>query len=206
MTSSEGGHTHCIRKNSSVVVNPFTDNTEVLLNSKITSVNPFTNNDITTITPHLTSDSPDISSPSPQKPPSTPITKPNITIRANANNSIIHANRDVSTSTREIESSPFTLQTKVLYKGTRATIIKIIKQDDEFLEPLLKIQNRLGKTKVVGHLDLVEDLQDLPSDISFATKASGEIPDDNSFVTSDTNSFAISKHSNRSKSSIARDD
>ena len=90
MTSSEGGHTHCTRKNSSVVVNPFTDNTEVLLNSKIASVNPFTNNDITTITPHLTSDSPDISSPSPQKPPSTPITKPNITIRVNANNSIIH--------------------------------------------------------------------------------------------------------------------
>ena len=124
----------------------------------------------------------------------------------NANNSIIHTNRDLSTSTPKLESSPFTLHTKVLYKGTRASIIKIIKQDDEFLEPLFKIQNRLGKTKVVGHLDLVEDLQALPSDISFATKASGEIPDDNSFVTSDTNSFAISKHSNRSKSSIARED
>ena len=91
----------------------------------------------------------------------------------NANNSIIHTNRDLSTSTLELESSPFTLHIKVLYKGTRASIIKIINQDDEFLEPLFKIQNRLGKTKVVGHLDLVEDLQALPSDISFATEASG---------------------------------
>ena len=124
----------------------------------------------------------------------------------NTNNSIIHTNRDVSTSTPELESSPFTLQTKVLYKGTRATTIKIIKQEDEFLEPLFKIQNRLGKTKIVGHLDIIEDLQALPSNISFATKASGDISDDNSFVTSDTNSFAISKHSNRSKSSIARED
>ena len=119
MTSSEGGHTHCTRKNSSVVVNPFTDNTEVLLNSKIAAVNPFANNDITTITPPLLSDSPDISSPqlnittSPPEPSPTPITKPNITIRVNANNSIIHTNRDVSTSTPELESSPFTLQTKV---------------------------------------------------------------------------------------------
>ena len=90
MTSSEGGHTHCTRKNSSVVVNPFTDNTEVLLNSKIASINPFTNNEITTISPNPTSDSPNITPPSPQKPPPTTITKPNITIRVNANNSIIH--------------------------------------------------------------------------------------------------------------------
>ena len=211
MTSSEG-HTHCTRKNSSVVVNPFTNNTEVLLNSKIAAVNPFTNNDITTITPHHPSDPTDISSPplditpSLLEPPPTPTTKPNITIRVNVNNSIIYTNRDLSTSTPEMEISTFTLQTKVLYKGTRVTIVKIIKQDDEFLEPRLKIQNRLGKTKVEGHLDLIEDLQALPSDISFATKVSGEIPDDNSFVTSDTNSFAISKHSNRSKSSIARED
>ena len=119
---------------------------------------------MTTITPPLLSDSTDISSPqlnitpSPPEPPPTLITKPNITIRVNANNSIIHTNRDVSTSTPELEISPFTLQTKVLYKGTIASIVKIIKQDDEFLEPLFKIQNRLGKTKVVGHLDLVEDL------------------------------------------------
>ena len=109
MTSSEG-HTHCTRKNSSVVVNPFTDNTEVLLNSKIAAVNPFTNNDITTITPHLPSDPTDISSPplditpSPLEPSPTPTTKPNITIRVNANNSIIHTNHALS--------------------------IKIIKQDD----------------------------------------------------------------------------
>ena len=115
-------------------------------------------------------------------------------------------NRDLSTSTPEIEISPFTLQTKVLYKGTRATIVKIIKQDDKFLEPLFKIQNRMGKKKVVGHLDLVEDLLAVTSDISITTKASGEIPDDNSFVNSDTNSFAISKQSKRSKSSIARED
>ena len=147
MTSSEG-YTHCTRKNSSVVVNPFTDNTEVLLNSKIAAVNLFTNNNITTITPPLLSDSTDISSPqlnitpSPPEPPPTPIIKPNLTIRVNANNSIIHTNRDVYTSTPELEISPFTLQTKVLYKGTRASIIKIIKQDDEFLEPVVSILRR----------------------------------------------------------------
>ena len=54
-------------------------------------------------------------------------------------------------------------------------------------------------------MDLVEDLLTVPSDISFVTKTSREIPDDNNFVTSDTNSFAISKQSKRSKSSIARE-
>ena len=102
--------------------------------------------------------------------------------------------------------SPFTLHVKVIYKGTRATIVSIIRQDDEFLEPMFQIQNRLGKTKVVGHMEIVEDLLAIPLDISFATKASGKIPDDNSFVTSDSNSFATSKQSERSKSSIARED
>ena len=69
---------------------------------------------------------------------------------------------------------------------------------------MFQIQNRLGKTKVVGHMEIVEDLLAIPSDISFATKASGEIPDDNSFVTSESNSFATSKQSKRSKSLIAR--
>ena len=196
MTSSEGGHTHCTRKNSSVVVNPFTDNTEVLLNSKIASVNPFTNNDITTITTQPTSDSPDIPPPSPQKLPPKQITKPNITIRVNVNNSIIHTNLDKSTSTPDNDTSPFTLNTKIIYKGTRATIVKVIKQDDEFLEPLLQIRNILGKTKVVGHTEINVDLLAIPSDISFAT----------SFVTSETNSFATSKHSKRSKSSQAREE
>ena len=211
MISSEG-HTHCTRKNSSVVVNPFTDNTEVLLNSTIVAVNPFINNNINTIIPSLPLDTTDISSPpldiipTPPEPPPTPTTKPDITIRVYANNIIIHTNRDLSTSTPEIDISPFTLQAKVLYKGTRATIVNIIRQDDEFLEPLFKIQNRLGKTKIVGHVDLVEDLLAVPSDISFATKASGEMPDDNSFVTSDSNSFVISKQSKGSKSSIARED
>ena len=132
MASSEG-HTHCTRKNSTVVVNPFTDNTEVLLNANIAAVNPFTNNNINTITTPLTSDSTDISSPplelspTPPNPPPTPPTKPSITIRVNANNSIIHTNRDVSTSTPDNDTSPFTLQAKVIYKGTRATIVNIIR-------------------------------------------------------------------------------
>ena len=55
-------------------------------------------------------------------------------------------------------------------------------------------------------MEIVEDLLAIPSDISFATKASGDIPDDNSFVTSESNSFATSKQSKRSKSSIVRED
>jgi len=111
MASSEG-HTHCTRKNCTVVVNPFTDNTEVLLNANIAAVNPFINNNINTITPPLPSDSTDISlppldiSPTPTKPPPTPTTKPNITIRVNANNSILHTNRDLSTSKPENDISP----------------------------------------------------------------------------------------------------
>ena len=197
MASSEG-HTHCTRKNATVVVNPFTDNTEVLLTATIATINPFTNNDINTITIPPTSDSPD--------PSATPSKEPSIKIRVNANNSIIHTNRDVSTSTLDNDTSSFILHAKVIYKGTRATIVKIIKQDDEFLEPLFQIKNRLGKTKVVGHMEFVEVLLAIPSDISFATKASGDIPDDNSFVTSESNSFATSKQSKRSKSSMAWED
>ena len=124
----------------------------------------------------------------------------------NVNNSIIHTNLDESTSTPDNDTSPFTLNTKIIYKGTRATLVKVIKQDDEFLEPLLQIRNRLGKTKVVGHTEIVVDLLAIPSDISFVTKASEDILDDNSFVTSETNSFATSKHSKRSKSSQAREE
>ena len=116
MVSSEG-HTHCTRKNSTVVVNPF-DNTEVLLNATIATINPFTNKDINKITIPPTSDSPD---PSP-----TPSKDPSIQIRVNANNSIIHTNRDISTSTPDNDTSPFTLHTKVIYKGTRATIVTIL--------------------------------------------------------------------------------
>ena len=71
---------------------------------------------------------------------------------------------------------------------------------------MFQIQNKLGKTKVVGHMEIVEDLLAIPSDTSFATKATGEIPDDNSLVTSDSNSFATSKQSKRFKSSIAQED
>ena len=51
----------------------------------------------------------------------------NLKIRVNANNSIIQTNRDVSTSTPDNDTSPFTLQAKVIYKGTRATIVNIIR-------------------------------------------------------------------------------
>ena len=169
MASSEG-HTHYTRKKSTVVVNPFTDNTKVLLNAPITTINPFTNNEINTITIPPTSDLPD---PSP-----TPWKDPSIKIRVNANNSIIHTNRGVSTSTPDNDTLPFTLHTKVIYKGTRATIVNIITQDNEFLEPLLQIKNRLGKIRDVGHMEIVEDLLAIPSNISFAIKASGDIPDD----------------------------
>ena len=204
MASSEG-HTHCTRKNATVVVNPFTDNTEILLNATIATINPFTNNDINTITIPPTSDSPD-PSPTPPDPSSAPSKEPSIKIRVNANNSIIHTNRDISTSTLDNDTSSFILHVKVIYKGTRATIVKIIKQDDEFLEPLFQIKNRLGRTKVVWHMEIVEFLLAIPLDISFATEASGDIPDDNSFVTSESNSFATSKQSKRSKSSMARED
>lgn len=43
------------------------------------------------------------------------------------------------------------------------------------------------------HRDIVLDLLTIPSDISFATKASGDNTDDNSLVTTDTNSFIASK-------------
>ena len=93
MVSSEG-HTHFTRKNFTGVVNPF-DNIEVLLNVTIATINPFTNNDINKIIIPPTSDSPD-PSPTPPDPSPTPSKDPSIQIRVNANNSIIHTNRDIS--------------------------------------------------------------------------------------------------------------
>ena len=66
-----------------------------------------------------------------------------IKIRVNTNNSIIHTNQDESTSTQEDEALRFKLKTKVLYKGTKASIEEIIPQEDEFLEHTFKIKNRL---------------------------------------------------------------
>ena len=63
------------------------------------------------------------------------IKESNIKIRVNTNNSIIHTIQDESTSTQDNEVSIFQLNTKVLYKGTKATIEEIIPQEDEFLEP-----------------------------------------------------------------------
>ena len=57
--------------------------------------------------------------------------------------------------------------------------------------------------------DFILNLLTIPSDILFATKASGENTDDNSFATLDTNSFIISnskqsaRRSRRSRSSKA---
>ena len=124
-----------------------------------------------------------------------------IKIRVNANNSIIHINQDESTSTQEDEASRFKLKTKALYGEIKATIEETIPQENEFLEPTFKIKNGLGKTKLVKHNGIVLDLLTIPPDLSFVTKANRDIPDDKSFVTSDTNSFATSnsKHLRRSR-------
>ena len=61
----------------------------------------------------------------------------------------------------------------MLYKGTRVTIIKILRQEDKLLEPVYKIADRLGKIKGVNIQDIVLDLLVIPLDISFATKNSG---------------------------------
>ena len=52
-------------------------------------------------------------------------------------------------------------------------------------------------------MEIVLDILTIPSDNSFETKASGDIPDENSFVTSDTNTFftSHSKNSRRSRQS-----
>ena len=78
-------------------------------------------------------------------------------IRVNTNNSIIHTNHD--------EISRFKLTTKMIYKGAKATIVDIIHQENEFLDPTFKIKNRLGKTKLVKHHDIVLDLLTTPADI-----------------------------------------
>ena len=59
-------------------------------------------------------------------------------IRVNTNNSIIHTNHDESTTTIEDEVSNFKLDTKILYKGTKATIVEILLQEEEFLELVYK--------------------------------------------------------------------
>ena len=89
--------------------------------------------------------------------------------------------------------------TKKLYKGTKTTIVEILTREDEVLQPVYKTITRLGRTKVVNHYDIVLDLLTIPSDIPLATKMSGEITDDSSFVKTDTNSFvaSTSKQSSR---------
>ena len=81
----------------------------------------------------------------------------------NANNSTVHTTNDQSTTTVEDEVSNFKLNAKVLHRGTKATIIAILPQENEFLEPAYKLVNRLGKSKIVKHHDIVLDLLPLPS-------------------------------------------
>ena len=49
----------------------------------------------------------------------------NLKIRVNIKNNIIHTNRDELTTTIDDEVSNFKLDTKVQYKGTKATIVEI---------------------------------------------------------------------------------
>ena len=102
-------------------------------------------------------------------------------------------------------SSNFKLNTKVLYKGTEATITTIFPQEDEFLEQVYKILNRLGKRKLVKHQDIVLDLLAIPSDVSFATKASGDNIENNGVDTSNTNSFMTSNSKNLQEGHDVRD-
>ena len=57
----------------------------------------------------------------------------------NANNSIIHTTHNESITTIKDEVSNFKLDTKVLFKGTKATIVVILTREDEFLEPVYKL-------------------------------------------------------------------
>ena len=116
-----------------------------------------------------------------------------VKILVNANNSITYTTNDESTTTTvEDEASKFKLNTKVLYKRTEATTTTMLSQEDKVLELDCKIVNRLGEIKVVKHHDIVLDLLAIPSDISIATKPSGGNKENNSFNTSDTNSFMTS--------------
>ena len=93
-----------------------------------------------------------------------------VKILVNANNSIIHTTNDKSITTVEDKSSKFKLKTKMLYKGSKAMITEIIPHEDEFLEPVYKIGNRLGKSKIVQYNDIGLELLVIPSGISFPTK------------------------------------
>lgn len=95
---------------------------EVQLNTSITQVNPFNDNDNNNKLITLPPASP--------YPPTSTAKDSGIKIRMSTNNIIIHTNQDESTSTPEDEASRFKLKTKFLYKGTKATIIQIIPQDD----------------------------------------------------------------------------
>ena len=63
----------------------------------------------------------------------------------NANNNIIYTTNDPSIPTVEDEAFNFKLNSKVLYKGTKATITAILPQEDEFLESAYKLVIRLEK-------------------------------------------------------------
>ena len=91
---------------------------EVHLNASIAPVNLSNNNDNNNKLIPPSTDSPD--------PPISTSKDSSINIRVNANNIIIHTNLDESISTREDEASQFTVHTKVLYKGTKVTIIQVI--------------------------------------------------------------------------------
>ena len=135
MTTSSEGHTHCTSKNSSRVINPLTEKMEVQLNISIAKDSPFNEYNI-----NLLSNSSSISPDPPTVNQSIiettcKIKESNIKIRVNTNNSIIYTIQDESTSTQDNEVSIFQLNTKVLYKGTKATIEEIIPQEDEFLKP-----------------------------------------------------------------------
>ena len=119
----------------------------------------------------------------------------------NTNNIIIHTTNNESTTTVEDEVSKFKINTKVLYKGTKATITTIIPQEDEFLEPVHKLVKRLGKTKVVKYHDIVLGHASDPLRCIICYKKSGDNTEDNSFDTIGTNSFMSSNSKQLSRRS-----
>ena len=189
MPISPEQHTLCTRNNSSEVLNTFTNNIGIQRSSNdSSSINPF----IIDVEERAIWVPPTKSSIPPEKlvniePSMDNINDGSVNICANTNNSIIHMN-DESTTTVEDKASKLKLYTKVFYKKTKATITEILPKDDDFLEPVYKIVNWLGKSKRVKHHDIILDLLTIPSDISFATRASNENTN-NSFDASDTNSF-----------------
>ena len=121
-------HTYCTCHNYSEILNPFTNNMDIQLNSnESSSINPFNINEVEEsksallIKPSiLTEKNLVIIEPSMNN-----INDGSVKIRVNANNSIIHMNEE-STTRAKAEPSKLKLRTQVLSQGTKAIITEII--------------------------------------------------------------------------------